>query len=284
MTLAVRKIFIDSRFLALGNSSSFDYELPEVLELPKDTVAFVTEFTTVASWDTVSASRNNQLYVVENVGSVYHARTVTLPSGAYDSETLRVVVENALNGAGKFVTGNYNVQRSSSAGTVNTASLGAAFRYFTITISGGGSCSFVTDPWLKKQVPTWISYGGEAYDPLNLKSTNELFQFPTEVFSSNHTSSFIDLRSTHTLFVHSPSFGNYSCMAPRGVRTAIAKIPCDVAYGGVLHYEHSGSSYDYIDVGSTTLKMLTFELKDARGNLVDLRGGHWSMTLVLARK
>ena len=107
MTLAVRKIFIDSRFLALGNSSSFDYELPEVLELPKDTVAFVTEFTTVASWDTVSASRNNQLYVVENVGSAYNARTVTLPSGAYDSETLRVVVENALNEAGKSITGNY---------------------------------------------------------------------------------------------------------------------------------------------------------------------------------
>ena len=121
------------------------------------------------------------------------------------------------------------------------------------------------------------------YDPLNLKSTNELFQFPETEFSSNHTSSFIDLRSTHTLFVHSPSFGNYSCAAPRGVRTAIAKIPCDTACG-ILHYEHSGSSYDYIDIGSTTLKMLRFELKDAQGNFVNLKGGHWSMTLVLARK
>ncbi len=284
MTLAVRKIYIDSRFLTSGNSSSFQYELPDVLELPKDTVAFVTEVTTVASWDTVSANRNNQLYVIENTGAAYSARIVTLPSGAYDSETLRVIVENGLNGAGKTITGNYNVQRSSSAGTVNTASLGAAFRYFTISISGGGSCSFVTDPWLKNKVPTWISYGGTAYDPYNLKSTNELFMFPTEVFSSNHTSSFIDLRSIHTLFIHSPSFGNYSCIAPRGVRTAIAKIPCDVAYGGVLHYEHSGSSYDYIDVGSTTLKMLTIELKDSRGNFVDLKGGHVSMTLVLARK
>ena len=74
--------------------------------------------TTVASWDTVSASRNNKLYVVEQVGQVYHARVAVVPSGAYDSETLRVVVDNALNGAGKNITGNYNVQRSSSAGTV----------------------------------------------------------------------------------------------------------------------------------------------------------------------
>ena len=84
--------------------------------------------------------------------------------------------------------------------------------------------------------------------------------------------------------MHSPSFGNYSFLSPGGVRTAIAKIPCDTAYGGVLHYEHSGSNYDYIDMGSTTLKMLEFELKDARGNLIDLKGGNWSMTLVLATK
>ncbi len=84
MTLAVRKIYIDSRFLTSGNSSSFQYELPEVLELPKYTVAFITEITTVASWDTVSANRNNQMYVVENTGAAYSARIVTLPSGAYD--------------------------------------------------------------------------------------------------------------------------------------------------------------------------------------------------------
>ncbi len=41
---------------------------------------------------------------------------------------------------------------------------------------------------------------------------------------------------------------------------------------------------DYIDVGSMTLKMLRFELRDARGNLVDLKGCHWSMTPVFARK
>ena len=57
-----------------------------------------------------------------------------------------------------------------------------------------------------------------------------------------------------------------------------------MAYGAPLQYEHSGSSYDYIDIGSTTLKMLNFELKDARGNFIDLRGGNWSMTLVFARK
>jgi hypothetical protein len=283
MTLSVRKLFIDSRFAVSGDSSSFQYELPEVLELPHDTVAFVTEFTSVASWDTVNAN-NNQIYIIENTASLYAARIATIAQGAYDSETLRVAVETALNGATKTVAGTYTVARSSSAGTVNTASLGSAYRYFTIRLDGGGSCFFPQDGWLQKQVSIWNSYVGPAYDPMNLRSSNELFQFPVAIISASHTSSFIDLRSVHTLFVHSPSFGNYSTIAPRGVRTAIQKIPCEVGYGAVLHYEHSGSSFDYIDVGSTTLKMLTFELKDARGNLVNLKGGHWSMTLVLAKK
>ena len=134
----MRKLFVDSRFAVSGDSSSFEYELPEVVELPPDAVAFVTEFTSVASWDTVSLN-NNRLYVVENTGAIYSARVATIAPGAYDSETLRVAVELSLNGAGKTVAGSYSVARSSSAGTVNTASLGSAYRYFSITLSGGGS-------------------------------------------------------------------------------------------------------------------------------------------------
>jgi hypothetical protein len=284
MTLSVRKIFIDSRFLVSGDSSRFRYELPEVVELPPDTVAFVTEFTTCASWDTVSPDRNDILYVVEQASSTFKARAVTVAAGAYDSETLRVALESALNGATKMVDGFYSVSRASSAGTSGTTSIGAAYRYYTVTLTGGGLCFFPPDKWLRENPVVWVQYGGGLYDRENPRSTNELFQFPKMGFATFHTSSFLDLRSIHTLFCHSPSFGNYSCLAPRGVRTAICKVPCTGAYGSVLTYEHSGSQYDYIDVGTTTLKMLTFELKDARGNLVDLRGGHWSMTLVLARK
>ena len=175
MTLSVRKLFIDSRCLVSGTSSNFEYELPEVLELPKDTVAFITKFSTSASWDTVAAGRNDRLYVIESVSSSsYYARTVTLPTGAYGSVSLRLVVENALNGAGKSISGTYQVTRASSADTVGTASLGAAYRYFTINISGAGTCVFPTDGWLKTNIPIWTANGGEAFDPHNLKSTNEL--------------------------------------------------------------------------------------------------------------
>ncbi len=132
MSLSVRKLFVDSRFAVSGDSSSFEYELPQVVELPTDAVCFVTEFTTVASWKTVSPN-NNRFYIVENTGSIHSARIATIPPGAYDSETLRSAVELALNGPGKTVGGTHSVSRSSSAGTVNTASLGSAYRYYAIT-------------------------------------------------------------------------------------------------------------------------------------------------------
>ena len=53
MSLSVRKLFIDSRFAVSGDSSSFEYEIPEVVALPHDAVAFVPEFTSLASWDPV---------------------------------------------------------------------------------------------------------------------------------------------------------------------------------------------------------------------------------------
>ena len=68
------------------------------------------------------------------------------------------------------------------------------------------------------------------------------------------------------------------------MRTVIQKVPVETGYGSVLHYEHGGNMYDHIDVGSTTLKMLKFELRDARGNFVDLKGGQFSMTLLFACK
>jgi hypothetical protein len=159
MSLAVRKVFVDSRFAVSGDSSSFEYELPEVVELPHDAVCFVTEFTTVCSWDTVSLN-NNRFYIVENTGAIYSARVAMIAPGAYDSETLRAAVEVALNGTGKTVAGTYTVARSSSAGTVSSASLGSSYRYFSITLSGGGSGFFPQDGWLKKNVATWSSYVG----------------------------------------------------------------------------------------------------------------------------
>ena len=118
--LSVRKLYIDSRYRASGTPSKFEYELPETVELPKNTRAFITEFTSVNGWDTINAS-NNQFYVIEQYNAsgtgaiVYNARIITIPEACYDTDGLRATNEDKLN-YGRGVVGWYTVTRSTSGG------------------------------------------------------------------------------------------------------------------------------------------------------------------------
>lgn len=295
--LSVRKLYVDSRFATRGSSHDFEFELPEIVELPKDVVAYITELTCVCGWDTVNDS-NFKFYIVEQYSGTSKGRIVELTKQPYDSSSLQAELENRLNGSGKLAgMGTYSVTRTTSAGATGSASLGAAFRYYTLSVTAGNFW-MPSHSQLKNQAfesAIWeSSLGGPAYDASNPRDTNELFNFesalddPTDpgatAYLSTHVSSFIDLRSKHSLFVHSPSFGNYTSIGPNGTRTMIAKIPVDSAYGSVIHYQHSGHPADYIEVATRGLKSLKFELRDARQNFVSLNGGHWSMTIVFAER
>jgi len=289
---SVRKLYIDSRFLKSGTPSSFDFELPEIVELPRDTVAYITEFTAVCGWDTVNDS-NYKFYIVEQHSGTHKGRIVELTQQPYDSESLRAELETKLNGAGKLAgMGTYSVTRTTSAGATGNVSLGAAYKYYSISVTAGNfwtpSHGTLRNPGFASAV--WeYTFAGPAYDAGNPQDTNELFNFeaalsnPNDPYAtaylSTHVSSFIDLRSKHSLFVHSPSFGNYTSIGPNGTRTILLKVPVDSAYGSVIHFQHSGHPADFIEVSTRGLKSLTFELRD-----VSLNGGHWSMTIVFAER
>jgi len=294
--LSVRKLYIDSRFLKSGTPSSFDFELPEIVELPRDTVAYITEFTAVCGWDTVNDS-NYKFYIVEQHSGTNKGRVVELTQQPYDSESLRAELETKLNGAGKLAgMGTYSVTRTTSAGATGNVSLGAAYRYYSVSVTAGNFW-MPSHAQLRNEgfLSIWTStFAGPVYSAANPRDTNELFNFEAALsdpsspsataYLSTHVSSFIDLRSKHSLFVHSPSFGNYTSIGPNGTRTILLKVPVDSAYGSVIHHQHSGHPMDFIEVSTRGLKSLTFELRDARGNLVGLNGGHWSMTIVFAER
>ena len=288
--LSVRKLYIDSRYRATGTASNFEYELPETIELPKNTRAFITEFTGVNGWDTVNPT-NNKLYVVEELNIATHfCRTLALTPNPYDTDGLRTEIEAQLNSSSKRISGTYKVTRTTGAGDSTSATSGTAYRYFTIEVNGGGGFQIASEPLLRDpawQSTHWLAFGGLLYDTTNPQSTNELFSFESttwDKYETKYTSNFIDLRSKHNLYVHSPSFGHYTSIGPNGVRTILCKIPVESAYGTVIHYAHSGSSYDFIEVGTSALRMLSFSLLDSKMNEVDTKGSHWSMTICLAEE
>ena len=114
-----------------------------------------------------------------------------------------------------------------------------------------------------------------------MDSVNSIMSFPSgNLQLSIHTSGFVDLRRVHTLYLHSPSFGAYNSVGPRGERTIIAKIPCGVGYGQLVSYQSSASEHDFIEAGVSGLTTLRLELRDAGGRLLDLHGTHWSATIL----
>jgi hypothetical protein len=43
----------------------------------------------------------------------------------------------------------------------------------------------------------------------------------------------------------------------------------------------SGSEHDCVEVGAYNLTVLTIKLRDVAGHVLDLKGSHWSATLVM---
>ena len=134
--LRVRRLYIDSRFRSTGTTDDFEIQLQEGVDLPAGCHCYLSEWQGTVSWNTVSHS-NQQLFLSEN-GSGVSYRIVQVPTGPHDSESLRLVIQDAMTTGKPAGIGNYSVAPTSSAGSNSTPSLGtAAFRFSTLTLSYG---------------------------------------------------------------------------------------------------------------------------------------------------
>ncbi len=222
------------------------------------TEVWLSEFTCVSSWHTLDETNHN-LFLIEGL----EYRALELPEGVYDLESFRATLQTALNGASKSDSmGTYGVS------LVASGSGGGTTRVLRVSCSAG---TFA----IPDDASILASIGGP------IDSLNSIVSFPSgNLQLSLHTNGFVDLRRVHTLYVHSPSFGAYNSVGPRGERTILAKIPCGVGYGQLVSYQSSASEHDYVEAGVSGLTTLRLELRDAGGRLLDLHGTHWSATLL----
>ncbi len=256
--LNTTKLYIDSRHSlpsTHGGSSSIEVEIPGGIELHPNTKVWLSEFTCPASWDTIDYS-NNVLYVTE-LGATH--RTLFIPTGPHDLESLRAVMEEQLNNSSKDpAMGVYTVTR------VSSGSGGGTYRLYKIACSVG-----------------WFALPN--YSNASANSLGTVVGFPTgESGLINHTSSFIDLRRVHSIYIHS-NIGGYQSIGPRGERTILGKVAANTSYGGLVTYSSPASEHDYVDAGGKSLNMIKLELKDSFGRLIELNGGHWSATILFGK-
>ena len=242
------KLFLDSRY-SLPDGT---FLVPgEAILMEPSSRCWLSEFTCVASWHTIDES-NRRFGVVEG-GS---HRTCVLPVGPHDLESLRTAMETAMNASRPAGAGPYTVVRTSSGTS------GSTFRTFTVSTAAGS---------LPFQIPL---------------ASNDLRHIVSWPFGDlnivQHTSTFVDVRRIHSLFLHT-SFGSNNCVTPTGVRGVLAKIPVTAGYGGLVHYVTSGSEHDHVECGTSALSSMKIRLCDVAGRELDLQGTSWSCTLVFEK-
>jgi hypothetical protein len=95
------------------------------------------------------------------------------------------------------------------------------------------------------------------------------------------SSSVVDLRRVHAIYLHSLDIGNFASMAPRGDRTTVADIPVTQGYGGMTVWLGNSNVNDFIEPATRTLKRLSFEIRTSRGDKINLQGGHWTAVFAI---
>jgi len=285
----VRKIIVDSRYFIEGTAGKGAFELSEIVDIHPTQVIYLESFQCVNSWYTIDDTNRN-IYLIEyytdNNKTKYAGRITQIKPGPYDSDSLATAIQDALN-SNKTVTGSYAVTRSTSNVTSASAIGSAAFRFYTVTLTGGGQFSLpdlahLSDPAYQQD---WLALPGAAYDINSIRSSNDIVEFGgTREVSTTKTSGYVDLRAKHSICLHSTTIGNMSSMGPMGIRTLIGLFPVTQPYGGMTVYQGSGNVHDFIEPATRSIKRMTFEVRSFRNDIIDFQGGHWTAVFVIGTR
>ena len=281
MELKFRKVHIDSRFRSTGSHSDFQYELAEPFDCPDGTICYLDNAVIPMSWDSVG-EHNKYLYLAERdrrvLPYVYYVRRIELAKKFYSAVTLRKAIEDQLNlnvPAGSGITNNYAVAYDSSSNV------------FTITHPNTTDNDFylLTDDDLKYYNSTLLSINKRNPQSANnllrnLESDTIITSVENYPYTNSWTSNFIDIVNHHSVYVHS-SLSSFNTLGCRGESSIIAKVPSSASWGNTIFHNVS-SSVDFVDVGKRNISHISFAIKDAAGNTIDLKGASWSMSLVFA--
>jgi hypothetical protein len=119
-------------------------------------------------------------------------------------------------------------------------------------------------------------------DPKTFNKVLMLYK-STSIGNNLPLETFLDLHTTRNLYLTSSTLCAYNSISNFGNDTIIKKIPIKAGYNEMLYHD-SGSGFDTLDVTPRTLRYIDFKLVNAYFDTVDLRGNHWSFSIIFAQK
>ena len=273
MSLDIKKVYVDTRWKTADSKSDCDFsiELPRSFTVPDNVVAYIDDIVLPISFPTVY-DRNNTLYFQwQRYTAAPITDTIVLDTGNYNGQSFSAALKTKLNewAASRFIDppAPFDVIYDLNNNTIKiTNDLNfATFRIFTDDELKNGSSAFP-----------------KISDPKTLNKVLMLYK-PTYILKSSPLETFLDLHTTRNLYLTSSALGSYNSISNFGNDTIIKKIPVKAGFNEMLYHD-SGSGFDYLDVTPRTLRYIDFKLVNAYFDTVDLRGNHWSFSIIFAQK
>ena len=189
---------------------------------------------------------------------------IEIPPGNYNISTIASALKNGMEAKLRDLGRNgYSVNQTVDA-TTNT---------FTLSPSNGG--------WSFK------IYTNADLDDLNIytkpyASINDTIGHSIPHSTVTFYSGLVDFHPIRNVYIHSPTLGSYNTLSLRGARDIIKKVPINSNYNELV-FNSVMFGQDFLDCSRQTLSRLAFRLEDVYGNVVNLRGSHWSFSIVFAK-
>ena len=96
-----------------------------------------------------------------------------------------------------------------------------------------------------------------------------------------YVSGVLDLQLIRNISMHS-NLANYNTIGPQGEATIIKKIPVTANYNEMI-FDGEMVSNDFLDCSRQTWRRLEFQLRNAKGELVNLHGNHVSFSIIFSQ-
>ena len=266
--LPIKRIYIDTRQRTADSASHSDFsiDLPTTILMPDDTGFYVEDICLPISWWSVEEFYNDTLYMdYENA-----LKQITLTPGNYTASEFGAEIIRAINSGSSTVK---------FAGSFRKSQGAIIIRWDDAYIGTDQVKSFkiLTDSEMLAR--------GVSAAHLKRSANNLLKNFTSGVVyvkSFPFTSGYVDMNPLRNAYLSCTGLGNFSTMSLTGDRNIIKQIPLNGAPGDII-YDSSQTGVDYLDCSRQTLSRISFQLKDNFGNILNLRGIHWSFSLVFSR-
>lgn len=264
--LPFRKLYVDTRFKTADSASNsdFSFQLGRTAFMPIGTTFCIDEINIPYSWNTIETGINDKLYVgwQTQTSSPLGYTIITLPSRLYSGADLAAQFQTQLGGAG---IGFWSVDYDANTNTIIFNANLASFKIFT-------------DDDLK----TTTAFG--SINNLSPQSVNEILQISgasTAYFNTSavpFTTGFLNLLNYQDLYITSATLGSFDSLGARGESSIIRKI-CVNAPWGFSIIDKLSWNCDNMTCSKRSLATIDFQLRDVRGRIVPLHGGHISFTI-----